>query len=317
MKKLIGYVALAAGLLVAGSCQKESAHGGEAQETVNTAFRVEIPSEEATKAVSEAENVDIVFYEVWDEEFEQRLFPYEGSMPNLAQVHGGVAEIIIDLVKDQKFNLIFWAQNASCKDEVYSWTDLKNINVDYSKFTEDQKDVYDAFYAVEEDVMGDGQSRTIYLYRPFAQVNFCASEMSTPTLGPITLSGNTVTVSDVATRFNTLTGLGDAAVKDVSFSTGDALVSDETINVGGIDFSWVAMNYLLVPCPSVDKPAVNVTVSADFLTNFGTVHQTVLNVPIQRNYRTNIVGDLFSVGANLRIEVVPGFTGDKPTIEIK
>jgi hypothetical protein len=317
MKKLIGYVALAAGLLVAGSCQKESARGGEAQETVKTAFRVEIPSEEATKAVSEAENVDIVFYEVWDEEFEQRLFPYEGSMPNLAQVHGGVAEIIIDLVKDQKFNLIFWAQNASCKDEVYSWTDLKNINVDYSKFTEDQKDVYDAFYAVEEDVMGDGQSRTIYLYRPFAQVNFCASEMSTPTLGPITLSGNTVTVSDVATRFNTLTGLGDAAVKNVSFSTEDALVSDETINVGGTDFSWVAMNYLLVPCPSVDKPAVNVTVSADFLTNFGTVHQTVLNVPIQRNYRTNIVGDLFSVGANLRIEVVPGFTGDKPTIEIK
>ena len=317
MKKLIGYVALAAGLLVAGSCQKESAHGGEAQETVKTAFRVEIPSEEATKAVSEAENVDIVFYEVWDEEFEQRLFPYEGSMPNLAQVHGGVAEIIIDLVKDQKFNLIFWAQNASCKDEVYSWTDLKNINVDYSKFTEDQKDVYDAFYTVEEDVMGDGQSRTIYLYRPFAQVNFCASEMSTPTLGPITLSGNTVTVSDVATIFNTLTGLGDAAVKNVSFSTEDALVSDETINVGGTDFSWVAMNYLLVPCPSVDKPAVNVTVSADFLTNFGTVHQTVLNVPIQRNYRTNIVGDLFSVGANLRIEVVPGFTGDKPTIEIK
>ena len=317
MKKLIGYVALAAGLLVAGSCQKESAHGGEAQETVKTAFRVEIPSEEATKAVSEAENVDIVFYEVWDEEFEQRMFPYEGSMPNLAQVHGGVAEIIIDLVKDQKFNLIFWAQNASCKGEVYSWTDLKNINVDYSKFTEDQKDVYDAFYAVEEDVMGDGQSRTIYLYRPFAQVNFCASEMSTPTLGPITLSGNTVTVSDVATRFNTLTGLGDAAVKNVSFSTEDALVSDETINVGGTDFSWVAMNYLLVPCPSVDKPAVNVTVSADFLTNFGTVHQTVLNVPIQRNYRTNIVGDLFSVGANLRIEIVPGFTGDKPTIEIK
>ena len=313
MKKLFGIVALAAGLLMAGSCQKESSKSGD-PETVQMAFRVEIPSEAVTRGVSDAENVDVVYYEVWNETFDELLFPYPGSAENSARVSGCVAEIMIDLVKDQKFQLVFWAQNSSCN--AYSWTDLKAIDVDYSKFTADQKDIYDAFYAVLPDVEGDGTAKSVYLYRPFAQVNFCASSLSTSTLGDITLSGNTVTVSEVATRFNTRTGLGEVPVQDKSFSTEAALVEDQTIEVGGTDFHWVAMNYLLVPCPSADKPAVNVTVTGEFLTNFGTVIQSVPNVPIQRNYRTNIVGDLFTAGANLRIEVIPGFTGDKPTIEV-
>lgn len=304
---------LAAGLLMSVSCQKEASEA-EVPETVETVFTVQIPSEAETRTVSKAEKTDIVYYEVWDEAFAQRLFPYPGSEENSAIVSGCAAEITIDLVKDQKFNLIFWAQNKDCG--AYSWADLKKVNVDYSKFKEDQKDIYDAFYAVMENVEGDGKSKTVRLYRPFSQVNFCATELQT-TLGPITLSGNTVTVSEVATTFDTRTGLGENPRKDVAFGTSADFVEDKTIEVDSKTFHWVAMNYLLVASTSVENPSVNVTVKADFVTNFGTVHHDVLNVPIQRNYRTNIVGDLFTTGAKLNIIVDPGFMKpDKPTIEI-
>ena len=317
MKKLIGYVALAAGLLVAGSCQKESAQGGDAQETVKTAFRVEIPSEEATRAVAEAEKVDSVYYEVWDEAFQQRLFPYVGSAENRAPVSGGVAEIMIDLVKDQTFNLIFWAQNSGCHGvgKAYTWSDLKTINVDYSKFTSDQKDVYDAFYAVLPDVKGDGSAKTVYLYRPFAQVNFCASEMSS-SMGNIELTGNTVKVSEVATAFDTINGVGinpssGADGTGVTFSSGAGLVEDKKIEVNDATYDWVSMNYLLVASSLVE-------VEADFYTNFGTVHRKVIDVPVQKNYRTNILGDLFLAGTNIKIVVSPDFTTpEMPPIEIK
>lgn len=315
MKKLFGIVALTAGLLLAGSCQKDSSRAEE-PETVQMAFRVEIPSEAVTRAVSQAENVDIVYYEVWNEAFDERLFPYEGSADNSASVSGCVAEIMIDLVKDQKFNLIFWAQNSLCKGEgkAYTWTDLKKINVDYSKFTEDQKDVYDAFYAVLPDVEGDGNSKTVYLYRPFAQVNFCASQMTT-SMGDIVLSGNSVKISQVATVFDTVNGVGilPSSGSDgtgVTFTSGAGLVEDEKIEVSGIIYDWVSMNYLLVSQPTIE-------VMADFHTNFGTVNRKVLNVPVQKNYRTNIIGDLFLAGTNIKIVVAPSFTTpEMPPIEI-
>lgn len=310
---------VAGALLMAGGCQKEGSEV-EVPASVKTTFSVQIPMEPQTKDVSKAEKTDIVYYEVWDEAFQQRLFPYEASQENFARVNGCAAEVIIDLVQDQKFNLIFWAQNAGCG--AYSWNDLRKVNVDYSKFTADQKDVYDAFYAVLPDVEGDGQPKTVRLYRPFAQVNFCATELQT-TLGPITLSGNTVTVSEVATTFNTRTGLGENPAPNVAFSTAAGFVKDQTIEVDSQTFHWVAMNYLLVASAPVsgsapvEDPSVNVTVTADFVTNFGTVHHDVINVPVQRNHRTNIVGDLFTTGAKLNIIVDPGFVKpDKPTIEI-
>ena len=304
---------LASALLAGSSCQNESSEA-EVAESVETVFAVQIPSEPMTKYVSKAEKTDVVYYEVWDADFQKRLFPYPGSMENNAPVSGCAAEISIDLVKGQKYNLIFWAQNAGCG--AYSWTDLKKVNVDYSKFKDDQKDVYDAFYAVMENVEGDGKPKTVRLYRPFSQVNFCAAELKT-TLGPITLSGNTVTVSEVATTFVTRTGLGENPAKNVTFGTAADFVEDKTIEVDSKTYHWVAMNYLLVPSSSVDKPSVNVTVTADFATDFGTVTHNVPNVPIQRNYRTNIVGDIFTAGAKLNIIVDPGFVKpDKPTIEI-
>lgn len=312
MRKIISYVFILTGFCLAASCQK-APEVGQNESDIPVRLSVALPEVVATRTVSEAEMADVVYYEVWDEAFEKRLFPFEGSSDNSAAVQGKVAEIVIDLVKDQTFNLIFWAQNKDC--EAYSWTDLKNVNVDYSKFTSNNKDVYDAFYAVER-VYADGGNKTVKLYRPFAQLNFGAVSMST-TLGDLSITSNEVTVSKVATVFCTVDGqaVSDSYVDNVKFTaeTG-GLVQTETpdrmdLEVGDKNFYWVAMNYLLVP--AADKATV--TVDAVFETDNGTVTHKIENVPLKKNYKTNIVGDLFTSNARLTVKVCPAF--NKPDLE--
>jgi hypothetical protein len=75
------------------------------------------------------------------------------------------------------------------------------------------------------------------------------------------------------------------------------------LKIDGISYYWVAMNYLFVP--SGDQATVKV--DAVFNTSEGTVTHSISNVPLKRNYKTNIVGDLFTKGAELTIKVVPDF----------
>lgn len=272
-----------------------------------TSIAVSIPAEVQTKAVSLGEQIDIVYYEVWDEAFTTRLFPVTATDVNHAEVENCVAEIDIALVKDQTYNMIFWAQNRDCG--AYSWSDLKNVNVDYSKFTAANKDVYDAFYSVDK-VKADGQDKTVKLHRPFAQINFGATNMET-TLGPITISKNSVKVSQVATSFNTVDGVANenSYINDVTFvaDPGDLVQDSEQdhklLKIGTDSYYWVAMNYLLVP----SAQQATVEVNATFHTNGGAVNHKLQHVPIKKNYRTNIVGDLFTTAARLSVIVEPVF----------
>lgn len=312
MKCIFKILFISAVSLLCNSCQKEQ---DITPDSIETTFLLNIGSQE-TKAVSQAENVDRVYYEVWDETFTRRLLPTDNSGENYAPVQGKVAKLNLQLLKDQKFNLIFWAQNSGCS--VYSWTDLKNITVDYSGFKSNNKDVYDAFYAVEP-IVSDGKPKEVSLYRPFAQLNFGTDKMKT-SIGEFTLESNYVTISKVATSFNTLTGLANQGSYDkgatFTASTG-GLVQSETADkkdllIGSASYYWVAMNYLFVPSATDEATVI---VDAGFNTSQGTVTHKILDVPLKRNYKTNIVGDLFTTTAELKIIVKEDF--NKPDLEPK
>ena len=304
MKRLIYIVALALGVVAA--CQKDGARNGDGVQCVSR-MRVEIPYDGQTKAVSGGKLVDVVYYEVWSDDFQTLLF---GSS---AAVHNGVAEMDIALVKDQVYKMVFWAQCESVESP-YSWSDLKRVNVDYSKFTQNNKDCYDAFYSVET-ITADGKDKTVCLYRPFAQMNFGTTTLTTA-FGEFTINSNAVTVSQLATAFNTEKGYAyaDSYVSDVTIDAdAGGLVQQESsdrrdLEIGKDAYYWVAMNYLLVPAQ--DKATVKVDVSFD--TSGGSLSHSIENVPIQKNYRTNIVGDLFTSSAHLKIVVMPDF--EKPDL---
>ena len=304
MKRLIYIVGIL--LFAAISCQKEDTNGFCGEEC-SARLTVELPQDLLTRAVSQAGYVDIVYYDVWSEDFATLLFSGTGT------VEGCVAEIDVALVKDQNYQFIFWAQNESATSP-YSWSNLKKIEVDYTKFTANNKDCYDAFYAVEP-IAADGQNKTVRLYRPFAQLNFGASTMSA-SFGDFEVTENSVTLSKYAKAFDTVEGMGvDYVDAPVTFTASDGgLVQDETsdhkdLKIGQEAYFWVAMNYLLVPAES----KVNITVDASFTTGQGIVNHRIHNVPVSMNYRTNIVGDLFTNTSQLKIVVEKGFKGPDGT----
>lgn len=282
------------------ACQKEEAKDGHGEDCV-ARLTVQVPEDVLTKAVSQAALVDIVYYDVWTEDFETLLFSGSGPVEDCR------AELEVALVMDQTFQFIFWAQNENA-DGPYSWTDLKKVNVDYSKFTVNNKDCYDAFYAVAE-IVADGEDKVVRLYRPFAQLNFGASTMNAD-FGDFTITSNSVTVSKYASAFDTVGGKAvDYVNAPVTFTAATGgLVQAETqdskdLQVGDGTYYWVAMNYLLVP----SDQSTTVNVEASFTTKVGTVKHKIPNVPLNKNYRTNIVGDLFTSTAKLNIVVEESF----------
>ena len=298
MKKLIYIVGVLLSAFVA--CQKEEAKDGHGEDCV-ARLTVQVPEDVLTKAVSQAALVDIVYYDVWTEDFETLLFSGSGPVEDCR------AELEVALVMDQTFQFIFWAQNENA-DGPYSWTDLKKVNVDYSKFTVNNKDCYDAFYAVAE-IVADGEDKVVRLYRPFAQLNFGASTMNAD-FGDFTITSNSVTVSKYASAFDTVGGKAvDYVNAPVTFTAATGgLVQAETqdskdLQVGDGTYYWVAMNYLLVP----SDQSTTVNVEASFTTKVGTVKHKIPNVPLNKNYRTNIVGDLFTSTAKLNIVVEESF----------
>ena len=93
MKKIFMIAAVVAGLLAAASCQKEK-FGADGSEGV-VSLSVEVPNSLQTKAISKAENADIVYYEVWNSTLTKKLYPAADNLASaaLAVVDGKKEEL--------------------------------------------------------------------------------------------------------------------------------------------------------------------------------------------------------------------------------
>lgn len=285
-------------ILSAVSCQKDStAASGE----VNVSITVGLPDVLDTKAIAQAEEADIVYYEVWNADWSKQLYPVDNSALASAVVDQKKAVVELVLVADQTYNFIFWAQDEACG--AYDVNELKAVKIDYAAMAQGNQDKFDAFYAVEELTVTGPINKTIYLRRPFAQLNFGASRMNS-SLGDITIGATSVTVDGLATVYNTIDGVGTAeAAAPVTFTASGLASTTEELVTNSSSYTWITMDYM---CMMDDKSTVNVTAYFE-VTGIGTVHHDLTSVPVQRNYRTNIVGDLFTTDAKLEIIIDPAF----------
>jgi hypothetical protein len=71
------------------------------------------------------------------------------------------------------------------------------------------------------------------------------------------------------------------------------------------------MNYVLAPQTKGMLPSV----TGIFTYNKAKVVIPVENVPYQRNYRTNIIGEFFTGPAHFVVEIIPIYDVDSPYIE--
>ncbi len=285
-------------------CSKEVSQLEQIGSKSEVAFTAVVPQELATRAISDGSGATALKYSVYDGD--GTLIP---GLSGTATMVGGSANINMTLVKNMKYKIIFWAQNPNCA--AYNTSDLTAIKVNYSGIANDEG--RDAFYAVKEIFVDGGFSQEVILRRPFAQINFGTADIEGfEDYGPLLQS--TIEVDGLPDVFHPFENgtpqlfppLGSMISGSISssFSMAEFPGAPAYLYVEGYRYRYVSMNYILAPkgLGMLDK------VVAKFKLKSGKqVALTVSNVPVQANYRTNIVGNLFTDIVNVRVVVDADF----------
>ena len=202
----------------------------------------------------------------------------------------------VNLIRKQTYQIVVWADKG---ETVY------NVNKGLTLVTRKTGDVacnsdaYDAFYASTEFVQGTTTSTAITAKRPFAQLNLITKDLN-ENFQPGAVS---VTYSSPQS-FNPFDGTVSADMTEVTYRADSPYYNTATVTTA--TQHTLVMNYLFAAegdqtiLPSV-KMTAKLTVDAEI---------EVANVPVRRNYRTNIIGNLLTEQTDYTITVDPGWSGE-------
>lgn len=298
--------AVAVAVLTVGCAKEQGTQEGPA----NVTFEIENPVA-VTKAIGDGTTAKKLYYQVFDAAGN----PIAGLPAQWKNLSSLKTTVSFQLVKDQKYNFIFWAQTPVDGYYTIDATEgLKKITADYSTHKGANDENRDAFFAVEKDLVISGPvNKTVTLTRPFAQVNIGTLDelkAGTTTAPAIDLTGATskVVVKDVPTVFAPLATTPEtmfSGASDVTFEA--AAVPTEKLSVKGVEYDYLAMNYVFAPA---EGTVCDLT--AEFsLKDMAPISLSSPATPLKRNYRTNILGKLLTSTADFIVVVDPAFAGDE------
>ena len=298
--------------LTFASCQKENVQDPSSQEA-DVTFTLSSPAMQ-TKAFADGNTVNTVHVHVYKVDASGNLSyiaPTTGSPTKEVTMTGGSATYSARLVTGQKYTFVFWADyQADGYTSPYTYDAVnQTISVNYNAACNDEK--RDAFYAVIPNVTITGAySQSVTLKRPFAQVNFgvTTADYDAAVAAGVTVNGAAVKCTKAANAINLLNGTTSGEV-DATFAT--ATLPSETLTAANTSYKYVAMNYVLVGKDAKTLSDITLTLEATGAASATPEYtHTFHNIPLQGNYRTNIVGDLFTSPASINITVDSDFEGD-------
>ena len=309
MKKLIYSAAVLALAFFAGSCQRENLEPVAANGTVT--YTVQVPGAIATKADDGVNNVDKLVYEVYRTAGE-KVTAFSGADHCLyhreAEVKDGKAEIALEFVNDQNFTVLFWAYDSSTN--VYDVDDLTNVTIASTAAANTHETA--AFTGVDFVVnCVSDQGGDVKLTRPVAQLNIATTPESLEMDDTdITVSESYVKVYGLSTSFNVAKQEAGVATGNVTYT--QAAVPGGTVTVAAKDYPCLAMNYLGF------IPTAGASVKVDYLlkTSEGNIDNTISNVPVKPNYRTNIVGNLISGTQDYSVTLDNTWPAEETNVEV-
>lgn len=310
MKKFLFFASALAGLFLAASCQQESLEpvGGN-----TVTYTVQVPDALATKALGDdVTNVNVVHYEVYRTAGAETVeFTAADNLlyHKTAQMSNGTATINLELVNDQNYTVLFWAQVGET-NEAYDVTDLTNVTIKTG--LKSNQEAYAAFAGVDFIEAGEPLAgRNVTLVRPISQLNIATTPGSlTAFEDDITLNGSSVTVEGLSNTFDVAKQEPSAAVA-TTYTYSKQAVPTETLSVNGENYKYVAMNYVGFAAGI----GSNVTVSYVINTSEGDIDNSIENVPVKPNFRTNIVGNLVTATSDYTVTLDKEFNADNYVVE--
>ena len=278
-------------MLFATSCQNEDEFGGAAGNTSNVTFSIGTP-EISTRAFSDGATATVLQYAVYD--------AAGNELTNLTKIDGtinGSTTVNLQLATGNEYSVIFW---AAAPDAPYT-VDFTNktMTVDYDGALSNDEN-RDAFYKYHTFTVKGNQTETIELKRPFAQLNIGTNDYAAASDAGYNPTKSYVKVSKI---YNTLNFADGTIAGEVDAIFGyNNIPTTETFPVAGYDY--LAMNYLLV---AADKALVDVEFRYTKTDETAAKTRTVGSVPVQRNYRTNLYGQLITSDVDINVEINPDY----------
>ena len=307
MKKYFQILLTAATLLTAVSCSPiDELFSGEDGEAEKVSFTISAGQIQGRSA-GDGNTVDQVHYEVWDKSTGNLVISSvsgrNGGEP--VKIMDKRATVSIRLAKGVEYDIAFWAHHEQGTGYLIE-EGLENIRL--KDGVKANKETYDAFFQVLTGYKVSGIEKDVVLRRPFGQLNVGTSTedwLKAENLG-VEISRSTISVTQVANVFNARTGSISRkdGVTQLLFDLEDVL--KETFDVEGNTFHYLGMNYFLA---DTEKTLHDLTITLfDGDKSINTLRVT--NMPIQRNRRTNIIGDLLTNKENFRVVIEEDFEGD-------
>lgn len=279
-----------------------------------TSFTVRLPEELASRTFGDGKSATTLKYAVYEHDSTEPVTFADGKNFGTASFNNLQTTVSLNLPRGKHYDIIFWAQNP---DAPYTFSaENRNVTIDYEAGYTEENDAFS--YVLKNFAITTATSQTVTLKRPFAQLNIGTTDYDVAKLLGLEVTQTAVTVKDVYTQFNFMDGeQGDVdkdSKTDAAFALADLPAAGETFPVTDpANIKYLSMNYILVPA---DKMTTSVTFSCN---DTDYTPYTFENVPFQRNYRTNIYGQLLTAPAEFKVEIDPSFEKpdyDMPVVEV-
>ncbi|MBQ4279443.1 MAG: hypothetical protein IJC16_05780 [Rikenellaceae bacterium] len=290
-------------LMVLTACQKDE--GTVSDTAATSSFTVTVPQREVpTRAVTDAfgtgMSVNRCILEIYR----------DGTLYNRIEKSVDNRTVTFDnlrLVAQHTYDFVFWADCAggsegNFTDLHYNTQSLKAIS-NRGTF-EGCSDERDAFFAKKSFEVTGSFTEPVTLTRPFGLLVVKTNDLDEIKDEALKPTGYTVTFKNMPDTFNALTGEISGS-GDISYTADDlAKVSDGTVSM---DFLWAD-----------DTEAALSDFTVTFLNNGTAIctNDAFTNIPIRRNYRTNVSGNLLTKQGTINVTVDPEFDPESPVEKV-
>ncbi len=302
MKSQIFYLFSIIGMaLNFASCSTEDLVNANDPETNSVHFDVYIPTGELrTRGFGDGNSISNLRCYVYSSDTELPIFTQNVNIISKDGKNGGTLNI--DLPSSGAYDFIFLATSCPQDDKsskIYYNSTERTLNLNYNKIVGNDEGV-DCFFGVLPGIsVSKGRSHSVTLKRPYAQLNIGTKDLDVyHKMTSSSINNVGVSVDGVYNCLNLMDGNCVGNPIKVSYPAA-TLPSGQTFPVK--DATYLAMDYLLV------KERKNVDVSLKVSNGETSFTNDFSDIPLQRNYQTNIYGNLLTQKKDYKVEINPEF----------
>lgn len=298
MKKALFSFAAIASMLMLGACSSEEPAVETAGAKSTVAVELQLPDGLQSRYGEGTTATDLT-YAVYEHGKKEALAVCTGGADatiGKATMSGLKTTITLQLTTGKEYDFVFF---AAAPNSIYSFDKAdQTVTANYTGLKANEESL-DAFFNTTTYKVVGNATISAKLYRPFAQLNILTDDVTASSAAGFAPQDTKVVVKDVANKLNLVTGAIEGET-ELTYDYNTLAAGKMTIK--GKDYDYLAMNYLLVN----EKKTVEVGFGVKSTKNEERAI-TFNNVPVQRNFRTNIYGSLLTNALNVNVEIIPGF----------